>query len=77
MPIHRCKKCGEEEFFPEICKCPYCNKNLEECSPEHAAKHVRKCALKLNPYMYSERRRGRPSRADIWRECGLNIENDK
>ena len=42
-------------------RCPYCNKDLSSYTLELAEKHKIKCRTRLNPYRYSDRRRGRPS----------------
>jgi len=52
-------------------RCPYCNKDLTGYSSELVLKHIASCHLKINPYIYSNRRRGRPSkkeREEIQRE---------
>lgn len=42
-------------------RCPFCNRFLNDMTDSYVEKHVSRCRLKLNPYKYSDRRRGRPS----------------
>jgi len=42
-------------------RCPYCNKDLTGYSSEMVVKHLASCHRRINPYVYSNRRRGRPS----------------
>lgn len=45
-------------------RCPYCNKYIGYLGHEYMEKHKAKCARKLNPPRYSERKRGRPSKKE-------------
>ena len=62
MIHYTCPKCGTEIILPNVLKCPYCNMDLSQKTDELASKHIRKCAYYLNPYKYSDRKRGRPRR---------------
>ena len=42
-------------------RCPYCNKALEGYTPEMVMKHISSCHRRINPYIYSNRKRGRPT----------------
>ena len=55
-----CPHCGHEFDMPNVLRCPYCNKDLSDMTDEYAKKHIKKCAYYLNPYRYSDRKRGRP-----------------
>ena len=48
-----------------IKRCPYCNKSFAMFGQEYIDKHIAKCKRKLNPYRYSERRRGRPTHEEF------------
>lgn len=48
-------------------RCPFCNKSFAMFSDEYIEKHKAKCEKKLNPYRYSERSRGRPSKKNAAR----------
>ena len=50
--------------MPNVLKCPYCNKDLSNYTDELSAKHIRKCTYYMNPYKYSDRGRGRPTKAE-------------
>lgn len=41
--------------------CPFCNRALNDMTDSYVEKHVMRCSLKLNPYRYSDKKRGRPS----------------
>ena len=41
-------------------KCPFCKKDLSAYTKEYIRKHVARCERRLNPYQYSDRKRGRP-----------------
>ena len=41
-------------------RCPHCNKDLTDTSPGYKRKHLARCGRSLNPYQYSDRKRGRP-----------------
>ena len=56
-----CTNCGTVMGVPNVLRCPYCNKDLSRASDQLSAKHVRKCAVYLNPRKYSDRGPGRPS----------------
>lgn len=45
-------------------RCPYCNKDLSGFTDEYIRKHTARCSTRLNPYVYSERKRGRPTNRD-------------
>lgn len=42
-------------------RCPYCNKDLSGYSSELVLKHIASCHRRINPYIYSNRKRGRPT----------------
>lgn len=46
---------------PNVLRCPYCNKDLSNATDQLSSKHIRKCAVYLNPRKYSDRKPGRPS----------------
>ena len=50
-----------------IVRCPYCNKDFGDFSEVFVEKHMARCQLRLNPYIYSERGRGRPSNKERMR----------
>lgn len=56
-----CKCCHSETYIPDVTRCPFCNKDLHEATPEYVKKHIRSCGCKVNPYRYSDRRAGRPT----------------
>ena len=64
MFIIRCKYYHKENEYPNILRCPFCNKVFSECSDELAMKHIIRCAYSLNPRQYSDRRRGRPKSSE-------------
>ena len=77
MQSCRCIHCKEEMLIPDVSKCPFCNKILRDETPEYSKKHLQRCAMAVHPYIYSERKRGRPSRDELWAIHGFDIENDK
>ena len=46
-------------------RCPFCNKKLGKLTQEYANKHINRCGRRLNPYQYSDRARGRPTKTEI------------
>lgn len=64
----RCKFCGNTNIVPNVLRCPYCNKDMSNYTDELTKKHVRKCACYLNPRQYSDRKPGRPPKAEVMRE---------
>jgi len=43
-------------------RCPFCNKDLSSYERSLVEKHIAKCRSLLKPkYIYSDRKRGRPS----------------
>lgn len=48
------------QYHHDSKKCPFCNKNLSLYTKEYIRKHVARCEQMLNPYKYSDRKRGRP-----------------
>ena len=52
-------------------RCPYCNKDLGDATEEYRSKHTMRCSTRLNPYIYSDRGRGRPSNEEKRRALKL------
>lgn len=77
MQSYLCSHCGMTLMIPDYSRCPVCNLNLLDKTSEFSKKHLLRCASKYNPYIYSKRKRGRPSRDDMWVDHGLDVENDK
>lgn len=59
-----CPLCKGKFPAPNVLKYPYCNKDMRDKTDELTAKHIRKCAYYMNPYKYSDRGPGRPSKAE-------------
>lgn len=57
--------CGKKHIFSNISKCPCCNKDLSKHTDDYARKHVIRCSRLINPYRYSERKRGRPTHKEV------------
>lgn len=45
-------------------RCPYCNKKIGKYTEQYAEKHIRKCKLRIHPYIYSDRNAGRPTKKE-------------
>ena len=43
-----------------IKRCSRCNLDLTDKDYRYISKHLHRCANKINPYIYSDRPRGRP-----------------
>ena len=63
MIEYRCPLCHELFPAPNVLRCPYCNKDLRDCTDALSQKHIAKCAYYLNPYQYSDRPTGRPPKS--------------
>ena len=64
MYLFECKVCGKTKNLPNVLRCPFCNKDLSDMTDEYSHKHIKKCAYLLNPYRYSDRKRGRPKKSE-------------
>lgn len=45
--------------------CPFCNRPLADCTDAFVQKHLARCRKRLNPYHYSDRKRGRPRKEEV------------
>ena len=61
----------DREILPNVLRCPFCNKDTSKASDEYARKHVRKCAYRLNPYVYGKNPRGRPPKTKVMETLGI------
>lgn len=67
----RCIPGGNHEILPNVLRCPFCNKDMSASTDEYSRKHIRKCAYRLNPYVYGKNPRGRPSKQKVAETFGL------
>lgn len=65
MYSYTCPDCGETHVLSDILVCPFCMKILANETPEYGSKHIRRCTFRMNPYQYSKRGRGRPSKEEV------------
>lgn len=77
MQSCRCIFCDREFAVPDVCRCPFCYKDLKNATEEFCRKHIRNCSGRESSYKYTGRKRGRPSRDELWAMHGIAIENDK
>lgn len=77
MYTYTCPDCGHTHALANILVCPFCMKTLADETPEMASKHIRRCTFRLNPYIYSKRGRGRPSKKEIMEEFEDDLQEYK
>lgn len=77
MHTIRCVHCGQDVCVPDLAFCPICGITLWDKTAEFSKKHLSRCAIRINPYVHTGRKRGRPSKAELWAIHGFDIENDK
>ena len=64
MHDYECECCHKHVKLPNALRCPFCNKDMTFYTDAYTRKHISKCAIHLNPYVYSERKRGRPKKEE-------------
>ncbi len=57
--------CGKKHVLSSVGKCPCCNKDLSKHSDDYSRKHLIRCSRSVNPYRYSDRPAGRPSKRSV------------
>lgn len=65
MYTYTCPDCGSQHLLQDVLICPFCLKFVGDTTPEYIHKHMKKCSVRLNPYIYSKRKRGRPSKEEV------------
>ena len=57
--------CGRKYLLSDVNRCPQCNKDLTSHTDDQCRKHLTRCSGSISPRLYSERKRGRPSKKEV------------